>query len=211
MRRSLLLVVSCCAVFTVFATDEAACRAATTCGDCIALEHSACAWCSGRLRWLNGTWAPDTQRCVRLVDYGNELLCFNVLSVGECQVGYQCDASLGQCVVADEAGTGDTLDHCQGTCNCTSAGCGRFSCFGGVNDLFTCGFNPTGNETTTLSKCADTCGISSATPIPAGPGGCTPPCTVPCHPDRADCCGNATCGFDFVWNDYRCHVPGRMC
>lgn len=187
---------------------ESPCVLSQSCGECVALDAHVCAWCAGPLRHLNGTWT--TNHCVRQIDYGNEFLCFEQLSVGTCQVGFQCNATLGQCVQTHEVGTGDTLDHCQGTCNCTSAGCGQFGCFGS-DDLFTCAFDPSGNSTTTLSTCSATCGTSSATPIPAGPGGCTPDCTVPCHPLHSNCCDGGVCTFDIVWNDYRCHVPGRDC
>jgi hypothetical protein len=207
------ILLSFLAVFSTaaVAAAETECRAAQNCTECVALDHGVCAWCSGVVRYLNGTWSED--HCVRQIDYGNTMLCFEQLSLGTCVSGYQCDMSVGQCVQTEDVGAGDTLDHCQGTCNCTSPGCGQFGCVSGANDMFQCLFDPGNNSssTTTLSKCSDSCGTSAATPIPMGPGGCTPACTVPCHPFNADCCDGGKCTFDIVWNDHRCHIPGRYC
>ena len=197
------LIIGLCS-FSVASAAEESCRTAQSCGDC--LERESCGWCSGKLRRLNGTWLVES--CFRDVDYGAEVLCFEMLSITKCEVGFLCNPTTGKCEET-APGTGNTFGHCAGTCNCSAKGCDRFSCSGGTNDMFYCEFDPE-NGTQTLTQCSDICGVSSATPIPT-PGNCTPACTVACDPLNAKCCPHSHCSYDFVWNDYRCHPDGKFC
>jgi len=154
---------------SVAAQPPTYCRNETTCESCISTPF--CGWCSGNIRRLNGTWLD--RKCFRQVDYGNEELCFDVISLDTCHRGYTCNPHTGRC---DEAlpGDGDTLEHCMGTCNCSGQPyCQKFSCQGGMDDEFVCGVDELSGSTS-LATCENSCGTSAATPIPQ-PGNCTPP------------------------------------
>jgi hypothetical protein len=189
---------------------EFSCSHATDCTGC--LGSRSCGWCSEPLRRLNGSWLPK-QQCFRDVDYGPELLCFGQISwEPECVTGWVCNETTGECAESTVPGTGTTFDHCRGSCGCQKKGkCDRFRCRNGTNDLFFCELDDSGDET--LEKCSSTCGVGAATPVPRGPGNCTPACTVACNPRLPNglCCPQSQCGFDFVWNDFRCHPDGKYC
>jgi hypothetical protein len=205
-----ILVISLLYVSRVLAVVEFSCSHATDCTSC--LSSRSCGWCSQPLRLLNGSWL--SQNCFRDVDYGPEVLCFGQISwEPQCLEGWSCNASLSQCVAAPP-GQGTSFNHCDGSCGCKAQECKRFRCRGGVDDFFSCVLDETNSsDSQTLEDCSNTCGVSAATPVPRGPGNCTPPCTVPCDPklENGLCCPNSHCGYDFVWNDFRCHPEGKYC